>query len=153
LQVDFYSTKRDCTVDLLDIIGRITPTTRALLVVHYFGFPQGIHELREICKRHQIALIEDCAHVLCGDIDGQPLGSFGDAAIFSWRKFLPIYDGGELVINRPGPLEAIELANETALFTLKVGLNLVDRTMRYAEGRSFRAAYDGLRFVENMFRR
>ena len=101
LHVDFYSVKSDCAADIGDIQARITADTKAVLAAHYFGFPQEIQQIRDLCDRYQIALIEDCAHVLTGEIGGRPMGTFGDAAIFSWRKFLPVYDGGELVMNRP----------------------------------------------------
>src|SRR5262249_31065683 len=126
MDIDFYSIKMDCAVDLDDIQNRITPKTKAILAAHYFGFPQQIGRIRDICDRHQIALIEDCAHVLCGEIDGKPIGSFGDASIFSWRKFLPVYDGGELVMNRPPQIRRIDTAKETPLFTLRVALNVLE---------------------------
>src|SRR5262245_37533040 len=95
LDIEFYSVKRDCKANLSDIEERITAKTRAILLVHYFGFPQEIATVRRICDRFQVALIEDCAHVLRGDVDGREMGAFGDAAVFSWRKLLPLFDGAE----------------------------------------------------------
>jgi perosamine synthetase len=153
LDVDFYSVKRDCAVDLVDLERRITKKTSAVLLVHYFGFPQNISPLREICDEHQIALIEDCAQVLCGEIDGQSLGTIGDAAVFSWRKFLPVFDGADLVINRPKQIAKVELSKETPLFTLKVAMDMVDRSMRQTRRPAIRAAYNGLRTVEDAARK
>lgn len=153
MDVDFYAIQRDCKLDVDDVTSRVTPRTRAILLVHYFGFPQEIRRIRDFCNKRQIVLIEDCAHVLSGDIDGQSLGTFGDAAVFSWRKFLPVFDGAELVINQPGRAAKLELAKETPLFTLKVALYLLDQSMRHSRGFAFRAAYSGLQSLENTLRR
>jgi len=95
-KVVFYEVGRDCLPDVSDLEAKIDDRTRAVLAVHYFGFPCGIRQIRKICDRHGLSLIEDCAHVLRGEDGGQPLGTFGEASVFSWRKFLPLYDGGEL---------------------------------------------------------
>jgi dTDP-4-amino-4,6-dideoxygalactose transaminase len=99
--IRFYNVRRDCTVDPADVRARLSVRTRALFVIHYFGFPQPLGPLVALCRQHGLRLIEDCAHVLVGAADGVPLGATGDIAVFSWRKFLPIYDGGQLVVNDP----------------------------------------------------
>lgn len=126
-QADYYDVDRLCQVPLDHSLAQIKTDTKALLAVHYFGFPQRIKEVRDLCQRRGIFLIEDCAHVLCGEIDGQPMGSFGDAAVFSWRKFLPTYDGGELVLNNPDLAVDIPWGSESALFSVKVAKNMTDQ--------------------------
>lgn len=76
--------------------GRI----RAILVAHYFGFPQPLRALRELCDQHRIVLIEDCAHAMFGTADGRPIGTWGDYATASLTKFLPLTWGGCLVSHR-----------------------------------------------------
>jgi dTDP-4-amino-4,6-dideoxygalactose transaminase len=98
-RVAFYNVRRDCVVDLDDVRRRIAPTTKALLIIHYFGFPQPMADILKLCRDNGLLLLEDCAHVLSGSIDGRDLGSFGDASVFSWRKFLPLCDGGQLQLN------------------------------------------------------
>ena len=71
------------------------------MAVHYFGFPQQLRETRAICDRHALQLIEDCAHILPGIADGQAVGTYGDACVFSWRKLLPINDGATLYLKNP----------------------------------------------------
>src|SRR5688572_15414464 len=66
LNVRFYAVKQDCSLDLDDIKAKITPRTQAVMVVHYFGFPQPTLALRRLCDFQGLALIEDCAHVLTG---------------------------------------------------------------------------------------
>lgn len=133
--VEFYSVNRSCEPDLREIEAKIMPETAVVLVCHYFGFPQRIEQVRELCDRHAIALIEDCAHVLTGSWQNRPLGSFGDASVFSRRKFLPIYDGGELWVNRSDAARAPAWRTETALFTLKVSKSLFDRTVENSSSR------------------
>lgn len=71
-----------------EVARKITPHTRAILVQHTYGLPGAVKELRELARRHHIALIEDCCHTFGGRLDGQLLGTFGNAAFFSsqWNK-------------------------------------------------------------------
>ena len=73
---------------------------RAIIAAHYFGLPQPMAALREFCDERRIALIEDCAHAMFGTSDGRPVGRWGDYAIASLTKFLPVVDGGCLVPSR-----------------------------------------------------
>src|SRR5215475_2856691 len=126
VDVGFYAVSDQCSADLVDLERSISTRTKALIIVHYFGFPQPLREIRRLCDIHGIALIEDCAHVLCGETDGEPMGTIGDAAVFSWRKFFPVYDGSELVMNRPRQFRRIPRTKESALFTLKAAANTLD---------------------------
>jgi hypothetical protein len=82
----------------------LTDQTRAMVVIHEYGYPHP--RLAELCGigRHRgIPVIEDCAHSLDSSVEGVPLGSVGDFAIFSLSKVLPVSSGGILV----GPENAI----------------------------------------------
>src|SRR5664280_2815637 len=97
----FYPVTAECSSNLAEIENRIGPRTRALLVVHYFGFANRcLRQLRDLCDRRNLVLIEDCAHVLSGEVQGVRLGQMGDVAVFSFRKFLPVPDGAGLQFNR-----------------------------------------------------
>ncbi len=64
---------------------------KALVFVNYFGFLQPHRiEIQRLCKEHRVVLIEDCAHSLLTEGSG----STGDISIFSFRKHLPLPDGG-----------------------------------------------------------
>ena len=78
-------------------------SSRLICVAHYFGIPQGMRRIRTFVDRCGIHLLEDCAHALFGDVDGKPIGSWGDFAVGSLVKFLPSSDGGVLVTNRGFP--------------------------------------------------
>jgi hypothetical protein len=80
---------------------------RALLVAHFFGLPQPMEVFRRWCDARGIALIEDCAHALFGRSGGRPIGAWGDIAIASLTKFLPVPEGGCLVNNVGAPLLAL----------------------------------------------
>ena len=124
--VDFYRVGQDCMPDFSDIERKITEETKAVLAVHYFGFPQKIQMFRVLCDRSNLALIEDCAHVLQGVADGRSMGTVGEASIFSWRKFLPVYEGADLVVNRPGTDLGISWRREHPIANLKVALRMLD---------------------------
>jgi len=122
----FYAIQRDCMPDCSDLEAKISPSTRAVLAVHYFGFPCGIERIRDICDRHKLFLIEDCAHVLKGEADGRPLGSIGDASMFSWRKFFPLYDGADLVLNHSAREFSVKPRREPLLLTVRIAKNLIE---------------------------
>lgn len=126
--VKFYDIERTLQPNLAHVEAQIDAKTRAILVIHYFGFPQDIRVFKDLTRRHNLFLIEDCAHVLRGCTeDGAPLGRSGDISIFSWRKFLPLYDGGQLVINNPKLNVAIPWDKGDWFFSLKVAKNVLDK--------------------------
>lgn len=76
----------------------LTDRTRAILAIHEYGYPHPeLPALVALARARGIALIEDCAHSLDSSLDGVPLGSFGDYAIFSLSKVLPVPAGGILI--------------------------------------------------------
>jgi perosamine synthetase len=152
-EVVFYGVDRDCKPDFADLERKICSKTRALVAVHYFGFPRAIHRIRALCDKHGLALIEDCAHVLSGEIEGDRLGGFGDVAVYSWRKFLPVYDGAELILNRSHKGVKIDCAKESALFTCKVGVNMLDRSFGQSRQPFIKLTYRAIRAGEAAFRR
>ncbi|MCJ7805299.1 DegT/DnrJ/EryC1/StrS family aminotransferase [Patescibacteria group bacterium] len=109
-------------VDKKDIEQKLDQNVSAVLITHYFGFPQKeIEIIKKICGERGVVLIEDCAHAFAGGFKNIPLGAFGDFSIFSLRKFLPIPHGGALVINntkinRPNPLPPPATAVNLDLF-------------------------------------
>jgi dTDP-4-amino-4,6-dideoxygalactose transaminase len=150
-KVAFYRLDRKCCPDFTDLEGRIGARTRCLIAVHYFGFPQPIARLREFCLRHNLFFIEDCAHVLQSEAAGQPLGSFGDVSVFSLRKFFPIYDGGELILNQPGAGLNMEWSGENLLFTLKVTKDILDQLVSRTTNPMIRFPYSLVQLLKKPF--
>jgi dTDP-4-amino-4,6-dideoxygalactose transaminase len=78
-----------------------------LYVIHYVGWPQPMPALVDLCRRREMLLVEDCALSLLSELDGQPLGSFGDWAVFCLYKTLPLPNGALLVQNAT-PLQSLK---------------------------------------------
>jgi len=134
-RVRYYGIGRGCTPDPADIAARVDASTRALLVIHYFGFPQPMGALQALCRAHRLALIEDCAHVLVGRAAGRPLGSFGDVSVFSWRKLLPLQDGAHLVLNNPQLRLDLPARANGPLLAAKATKNAVEAALQGSFGR------------------
>ncbi|MBI1285831.1 MAG: hypothetical protein GC183_16115 [Thiobacillus sp.] len=96
--VQLFSLLPDLTPDWpqLDVCLSACGKAVALVLPHYFGFPQSIKTVQAWCKRHQVAYVEDCSHAMFGVYDGAPIGSFGDCAIASPYKFFASENGGVL---------------------------------------------------------
>ena len=71
------------TLDPTDLERCISPRTKALVVVHYFGYPCDMDKIMEIAKKHNIYVIEDLSHAQGGMYKGRKLGTFGDVAAMS----------------------------------------------------------------------
>jgi len=93
------TSKEDWNISPEDIERKITPKTKAMVAVHYAGFPCDMGALVEICKKHDLELIEDCAHAPCVNYEGTPLGSFGHAGCFSFfsNKNITCGEGGMIL--------------------------------------------------------
>jgi len=78
--------------------SNIGTRTKAICVVHYAGYPAEMDALRRIADRRGIVLVEDCAHALGAKFADRPIGSIGDASIFSFQaiKHMTTVDGGVL---------------------------------------------------------
>ena len=86
-------------LDPADVQARITPRTRAIIVVHMLGAPARLDELKDIADRHGIALIEDCAQAFGATYQGQGVGGIGAAGVYSFNEYKTITcgDGGMIV--------------------------------------------------------
>lgn len=126
----FYRIGADAGVDLADASIKLDASVKAIVVTHYFGFPQQMTAIRAWCDRNQVALVEDCAHCFFGQHAGRPVGWFGDYAIASSMKFFPAYEGGVLASTRHS-LDAIMLQGGGAGFEAKVALNTLEHSFAY----------------------
>src|SRR5262249_1227967 len=74
----------------------ITPKTRAVLPTHLYGLSCDMDPILEIARRHDLKVIEDCAHSLGATYKGRMVGTLGDASFFSFQAFKPLntYGGG-----------------------------------------------------------
>lgn len=98
-----------CDVDLtlnmdpLSLEKLIDERTKAVIVVHMLGTPAKLEQISEICKRKNIYLVEDTAWGLGGMLHGQKLGTWGDAAAFSfdYAKTITTGEGGMVTFKNP----------------------------------------------------
>ena len=81
------------------IEARITPRTRAILVVHYGGYACDMPAILEIARRHDLAVIEDAAHAIGSRLGGRMLGTWGAIGCYSFfsNKNMTTGEGGMLV--------------------------------------------------------
>ncbi len=80
-----------------DIEKKITPQTKAIFISHIYGLPNNINPILKIAKKHKLKVMEDCAHCLGIKMNHKYLGNFGEAAMFSFYKSLPVIRGGMLI--------------------------------------------------------
>ncbi|MBN2456503.1 MAG: DegT/DnrJ/EryC1/StrS aminotransferase family protein [Sedimentisphaerales bacterium] len=92
--VEYYDIKKDFSIDPAVIENRLTDKRiRVLYVIHYFGFlHKNLVELSKIARKHNVLLFEDHAHSALSHFSYE----YADAMIFSFRKVLPVPDGGGL---------------------------------------------------------
>ncbi len=93
----------------------ITERTKAVVPVHLYGHPADMSEICAIAKKHSLLVIEDCAQAHGAMIGGQPVGSFGDVAAFSFyptKNLGGIGDGGAVVTRRDDVAEKVRLLRQ-----------------------------------------
>ena len=74
----------DLNIDPAEIERRVTPRTKAIMPVHYAGQPCRMDEILAIARRHGLLVIEDAATAAGAYYRGRPIGSLGDATVFSF---------------------------------------------------------------------
>ena len=131
----FYKVRADLSADLSHLETKINKATRALLATHYFGFPQDMAAIRALADRHGLRVIEDCAHAFFGLVQDRAVGTLGDYAIASARKFFPIHDGGCLVSVRH-PVENLALRPGGLMFHMKAAVNIVEEAFVFGRARA-----------------
>ena len=107
------------TIDVSRIEEKITPKTKAIIPVHLFGQPAEMDPIIDICKRHNLLFVEDCAQAHFAEWKGQKVGTMGIAGTFSFfpGKNLGAYgDAGAIISNdNDFAIKARMFANHGAL--------------------------------------
>lgn len=88
-------------IDPAEIRKLITPKTKAIVAVDFTGQAVELNEIREICKEHNLILIEDAAHSIGTYYDGKPVGSIADMTTFSFHPVKTVTggEGGAITTN------------------------------------------------------
>ena len=91
------------TIDAEKIEKLITPKTTGILGVHVYGMPCNVKVIQEIAQRYGLKVIYDAAHAFGAEIDGIPIGTFGDISMFSFHatKLFHTIEGGALTFCDP----------------------------------------------------
>jgi dTDP-4-amino-4,6-dideoxygalactose transaminase len=89
-------------IDPRDIWKKITARTKAIIVVHYTGRPVDMDSIMQLAERHDLYVIEDCAHAIETEYKGKKAGTIGDFGCFSFyaTKNVTTGDGGMIISNR-----------------------------------------------------
>lgn len=89
------------------IEAKITPRTRAILVVHIYGLPVDMDQVQAIAQKHNLTIIEDAAEMHGQTYRGKPCGSFGDISTLSFyaNKHITTGEGGMVLTNDPALAE------------------------------------------------
>ncbi|GJM06474.1 MAG: spore coat protein [marine bacterium B5-7] len=106
-------------LDLNRVADAITEKTRAILPVHFGGLPVDLGALYELAGKHNLRVIEDCAHAIGAQYKGVSLGSFGDTQIFSFHpnKNMTTGEGGAIATHN----------DELAAWVKKLRFHGIDR--------------------------
>ena len=88
-------------MDVNQIEAKLTAKTKAIMAVHIYGHPVDMDPLLDICRKHNLKLIEDAAEAHGALYKNKPCGSFGDVSTFSFyaNKLITTGEGGMLVVN------------------------------------------------------
>ncbi len=108
------------TMDPEDIRQKLTPRTKAIIVMHYGGYPCQMEEITRIAREYNLAIIEDAAHAPGASLNGKSLGTWGDVGCFSFfsNKNLSTGEGGMVITNREDLAEKIRLLRSHGMTTL-----------------------------------
>ncbi|MEG3849804.1 DegT/DnrJ/EryC1/StrS family aminotransferase [Microcoleus sp. herbarium19] len=98
-------------IDPAQVEAKITSKTKAILPVHFAGRPCDMDALCEIARRHNLKLIEDCAHAIETEYKGRKAGTFGDFGCFSFyvTKNITTGEGGMILANRQEDADRLKI--------------------------------------------
>ncbi|MBN2044010.1 MAG: DegT/DnrJ/EryC1/StrS family aminotransferase [Anaerolineales bacterium] len=93
----------DLTISPESIRSKITSNTKAIIVMHYAGYPCQMAEIQQIAYQHNLLVIEDAAHAIGAELNGKMMGTVGDIGCFSFfsNKNLVTGEGGMITTRDP----------------------------------------------------
>jgi len=110
----------DWNIDPIEIERKITSRTKAIMIVHYAGYPCDMEAILSLCKLHGLKLIEDCAHAPGATFKGKSVGTFGDFGCFSFfsNKNLSVGEGGMVTTVSEKNNDALKLLRSHGMTSL-----------------------------------
>jgi len=103
-------------LDPKSVREKITPRTKAIIIVHILGHPANLDEIMAIAKQNNLKVIEDCAQTPKGKYKGRYLGTIGDIGVFSlnYHKHIHTGEGGVVVTRNKNLAERVQLIRNHA---------------------------------------
>jgi dTDP-4-amino-4,6-dideoxygalactose transaminase len=110
----------DLNLDPADLEAAVGPRTKALVVLHYGGYPCDMQAVRDIADRHDLIVIEDAAHAPGATWRGERCGALGLVGCFSFfsNKNMPLGEGGMVVTDDASVAEQLRLLRSHGMTTL-----------------------------------
>ncbi|MFE0651247.1 DegT/DnrJ/EryC1/StrS family aminotransferase [Streptomyces sp. NPDC059534] len=133
---------RDGSIDTAAVPESVWQGLSAVLTTNLYGNPDPAPELRARCDRLGIPLIEDAAHAIGSTVGGRPVGTYGEASVFSLSKHTAAKTGGFLTLADPALREEFAAARDALLHPTRPTAELAYWARPYAE-----AGVRGLRLV------
>jgi dTDP-4-amino-4,6-dideoxygalactose transaminase len=162
----FVDTDENGQIDSSKIEKAITTRTKAVLPVHLYGQPCKIDEIKDLCKKHKLYLIEDAAQAHGSTYKAKKLGTFGDVGCFSFyptKNLGAIGDGGAIVTNDSKIAKACaeirDYGQKTKYVHTRYGLNsrldelqaaLLSVKLKYLDGDNVARRSLAKRYIENL---
>lgn len=113
----FAEVNEEFNLDIYDVLKKITPKTKAILLVHQMGMPADIDEFQKLCKERELILIEDAACAIGSEYKGDKIGSHSDLVCFSFhpRKIITTGDGGMITTSRKDYSDRLKILRKHAM--------------------------------------
>jgi dTDP-4-amino-4,6-dideoxygalactose transaminase len=110
----------DLNIDPGEIEKKITPRTKAIVVVHLAGFPADMDKIMDIAKRNKLYVIEDACHGPLSEYKNKKIGAIGDIGCFSFfsNKNISTGEGGMLITNNKSFNERARLLRSHGMTTM-----------------------------------
>ncbi|MFJ6729897.1 DegT/DnrJ/EryC1/StrS family aminotransferase [Streptomyces sp. NPDC091281] len=124
---------RDASIDVDAVPDEVWGSLSAVLTTNLYGNPDDAPRLREKCDALGIPLFEDAAHAIGSEVGGRPVGTWGDASVFSLSKHVGAKAGGVLSCADPGLREALEKTADDLLLSGRITAELAYTVRPYAE--------------------
>jgi dTDP-4-amino-4,6-dideoxygalactose transaminase len=112
--------EQDLTVSTRSIAAKLSDRTRAIMVMHYGGYPCDMPAILALAKAHHLLVIEDAAHAAGSEINGRKMGVWGDVGCFSFfsNKNMTTGEGGMVVTDNDEFAERIRLSRSHGMTSL-----------------------------------
>ncbi len=120
-------------INLEDLKAKITPKTKAIEVVHAFGYPANMSEIMKIAKKYHLFVIEDAACAIGSKHQGKYCGTWGDLGCFSFhpRKVITTGEGGAVATNNSELAKKIEIYRNHGGIKTKKGWEFIEAGFNY----------------------